>query len=1085
MNNKKPQIYCYTHPDYPGHDGCCKIGYTEGDAHKRIHEQHITADIRFNIEWVVPIKGFTDKNFHSYLSFMGIPRLKSDSTGRETEWFKINPIRARELLLDYLRLVAHKPPVELRDEQIAAINKTFEYISSDDSHSTYLWSAKPRFGKTVVAYQFCKEYGAKKILIITNRPAIATSWEDEFNRFGFHDHGYTFINNTEIKTKSLKTLPEKAVCFLSLQNLKGSKHLSDGKHDKLKEIADTYWDVVLLDEAHEGVDTYKTSTVLSKLQRDVTLHLTGTAFKSILKEEFHNAVYSWTYVDEQRAKNSWTGSEANPYADLPRISLTAYKLQNIIGTKSDAEIGSDDYIEYGYDTNNLFKIDDVGNFIHESEVDLFLNSISSDDKYPYGPSNRNKAKHAFWLLPNRTAIADTLLKKLKDHPIFKDYSVISVAGKGGDTNSDDEFNPKETADMLKKVKENIKDHEKTITLSVGRLTTGVTVPEWDSVLILSDVESRERYIQTIFRIQNPYTRPDGTRKDIAYVYDFNQRNALTIMESFANDLSIDSSAGQASAIRLEKRRENVQALLDCLDIYGESNTGSITKLTRDDVINIPVEANADRVIRSKFMCNDLFENIDRLFCAPKEVLNILNAVECQKKNPVGTEIIKKSKEFKKKLLSSKIDISLAEKAQVSIYTNIDDDIKFYINIILTNLKSKLSEKSDNYDPKEIAKMLEPLIRDKLSKKYSKFENTKRTCSESISKKYEEEIRRVEEACEKSKAELSRFLFNRSKKIAELEMRRDAEIEHLKAQREEENKAEIARITNDFYVNRCSTIESTITDIYEKLSDLLAIKEAKSGTEDEIREHMKGFARTIPSFIMAYGLNGTLMELGNLETLIPSKVFKEVTSISIEEFKLLRDGGTILNSDGTPVLDAEGNPKVFGGGVFNELIFNEAIKKFTKLYEDLADYFEDDKHVDIFDYIPLQKTNQCFTPKEIIVKMVDALDVNSPGCFSDPSKTFIDLHMKSGMFITEIIKRLYKNTKHLYESDAECLRHILENQVYGIAPTEIIYNIALNYIFSSKKMQGLSKNNFKLLNYDEKNIQHSSELIVSEIEKLFS
>lgn len=223
--------------------------------------------------------------------------------------------------------------------------------------------------------------------------------------------------------------------------------------------------------------------------------------------------------------------------------------------------------------------------------------------------------------------------------------------------------------------------------------------------------------------------------------------------------------------------------------------------------------------------------------------------------------------------------------------------------------------------------------------------------------------------------------------------------------------------------------------------------------DNIRDHLRGFSRTIPSFIMAYGDENTTLE--NFDIIIPDNVFKEVTSISLDEFRRLRDGFDYTDENGK---------QNHYNGFFDSVVFNDSIKEFLSLKKKLSNYFEDNMKEDIFDYIPPQKTNQIFTPKKVVKLMVDNLEKENPGCFDNPEHTFIDLYMKSGLYITEIVKRLYRSEKmkKLYPDDTDRLKHIFEKQVYGLAPTEIIYRIATNYILGFSDEIKIKHNNLELL-----------------------
>ena len=226
---------------------------------------------------------------------------------------------------------------------------------------------------------------------------------------------------------------------------------------------------------------------------------------------------------------------------------------------------------------------------------------------------------------------------------------------------------------------------------------------------------------------------------------------------------------------------------------------------------------------------------------------------------------------------------------------------------------------------------------------------------------------------------------------------------------------------------------------------------KKSVEDFVRAHLRGFARTIPSFIMAYG-DGKLT-LQNFDEYTEDDVFEEVTGITEEDFRFLRDGGEYKDPE-------TGAIEHFAGNLFDETVFNDSIEEFWKKKQELADYFDATNTEDIFDYIPPQKTNQIFTPRWVVEKMVDELEQNNPGCFDDPTKTFADLYMKSGLYITEIVKRLFRSEKmkEVYPDDKERVQHILKNQAYGMAPTRIIYLIATNYILGfDEQLQSEMKN----------------------------
>ena len=241
--------------------------------------------------------------------------------------------------------------------------------------------------------------------------------------------------------------------------------------------------------------------------------------------------------------------------------------------------------------------------------------------------------------------------------------------------------------------------------------------------------------------------------------------------------------------------------------------------------------------------------------------------------------------------------------------------------------------------------------------------------------------------------------------------------------------------------------------------------------------------------MAYGDESTT--LANFDALVPAEVFWEVTvnpqngvGVTLDQFRMLRDGGDYYQKDeqGNEIRD-EAHKKHFEGHLFDEVVFNDAVGEFMKKRRELADYFDASHKGDIFDYIPPQRTNQIFTPKRVVKDMVDRLEKENPGCFDDPDATFADLYMKSGMYITEIVTRLYqsKRMKALFPNDAERLNHIFAKQVYGCAPTEIIYRICLRYILGFSDEIHIEKNNIKLCD----TLQYAKDgTLGTELEKIF-
>ena len=288
-------------------------------------------------------------------------------------------------------------------------------------------------------------------------------------------------------------------------------------------------------------------------------------------------------------------------------------------------------------------------------------------------------------------------------------------------------------------------------------------------------------------------------------------------------------------------------------------------------------------------------------------------------------------------------------------------------------------------------------------------------------------------------------YDRQRRIAEAALdakRKQAESAREVRKAEAEFAADMKDALDALTETVTETVKKTLQEKPKELVERMETKKAeeeKKSSEDEIRARLRGFARTIPSFIMAYGDEN--LTLANFDDYTEDDVFLEVTGITEEQFRFLRDGGDMPDPE-------TGEMQHFNGHLFDEGVFNDSVREFLRKRKELADYFDESKTEDIFDYIPPQKTNQIFTPKRIVKMMVDKLEEENPGCFDDPNKTFADLYMKSGLYITEVVKRLYhsEGLKAAFPNDRDRIRHILRHQVYGMAPTRIIYLIATNYIF---------------------------------------
>lgn len=1053
-----PQIYAYTTPEIARHDGWTKIGYTEQDVDTRLKQQMHTADVEYKLEWHGNAtyedtgETFHDTDFHGYLRKLDIVSKPG------TEWFEIEPSPAHQRFYEFREnhgIVGDTlAPVEyrLRDEQERASEKTVDYAHLHE-RGEFLWNAKPRFGKTLTSYDFCKRIGAQKVLIVTNRPAIANSWYDDYVKFVGFESGLAFIS-------SVSTLQGKPYClsreqyrkgfnngvpkgfieFVSLQDLKGSIDFG-GKYDKLAHVAELEWDVLIIDEAHEGVDTFKTDVAFDHIKRKFTLHLSGTPFKAIANEKFsENAIFNWTYADEQKAKKDWDNPELpNPYAELPRLNMFTYQMSDIVAGEIKRGMDIDgENVEYAFDLNEFFATNENGYFLHNDDVNRFLDALTTQKKFPFSTSElRDELRHTLWML-NRVDSAKALAKKLKQHPVFKDYEIVLAAGDG--KLNDDEV----SAQAFDKVRKAIAEHDYTITLSVGQLTTGVTIPEWTAVLMLSNMKSPALYMQAAFRAQNPclFNRYGKfLRKENSYVFDFDPARTLTIFEEFANDLYTDTASGGGTA---DDRKQRVRTLLNFFPVIGEDENGEMVELDAERVLSIPRKIRSREVVRRGFMSDFLFQNISNIFRAPAEVLDVLQKLEPYK--APSKELGVREDTADELDLNENGEVEIPQEQVIGlangifgekVYSSIADELDDVIDTITVD---------EDGDPDDVfLDNLQSVFSDSIAKPLVEAANEKYGDEFRSSQQKKVERRIKADVDIRLHREVGNFTIEKNR----IEKERASQLDLAQTQEEadEINRAHDKKIENA----RQSLVENLkdSRDELVKSAGETVVREVetakrenkKQSIEGSIRDHLRGFSRTIPSFLMAYGDDDTT--LAHFDQIIPADVFFEVTSVTVEQFCLLRDGGDVTDPE-------SGETVHFEGQLFDPVVFDDSVHEFINLRGKLANYFDDSQDEDIFDYVPPQKTNQIFTPRNVVVKMVDLFEQENPGCFDDPDHTFADLYMKSGLYITEVIKRLFNSEKmcELFPNDRTRLNHILEEQVFGIAPTEIIYKIATNYILGA-------------------------------------
>ncbi|MEY8336910.1 DEAD/DEAH box helicase family protein [Lachnospiraceae bacterium 62-35] len=1068
-----PMIYAYNTPGVIYHDGWTKIGYTEKQTvAQRIRQQTHTADIRWELAWqdnAIYKDGsgeyFTDRDFHDFLEAE-----KKIQREPGTEWFHISGLQSQIFFnvfsrRETLKNITEGCTYDLRREQQEAAAMTKAYF--ENGGTEFLWNAKPRFGKTLTSYDLIQQMGLSKVLIVTNRPSIANSWADDFHKFVGWRGKLCFVSDTDtLKDRegvisrneyisSMQALDEDEekgmVAFESLQGLKGSVYFG-GQYDKLEWISKLNFDLLIVDEAQEGVDTIRTDRAFRNISRKYTLYLSGTPFKALASEQFSkDQIYNWSYADEQEAKETWDREDYNPYEVLPRLSMYTYQLSNMIYEQVQRGLAlsrEDEAVDYAFDLNEFFATNESGRFVHEEEIKKFLRAMTTQEKYPFStPQLRQELAHSLWLL-NRVNSAKALAKLLKADPVFNEYEVVLAAGDGRLGEEDD------IEESFDKVKTAIAKNDKTITLSVGQLTVGVTIPEWSGVIMLCNMQSPSSYMQAAFRAQNPYVftkNGQRYRKETAYVFDFDPARTLIIFDVFANNLSPDTAAGYGTS---DGRRDNIRRLLNFFPVLGEDEEGRMIELNAAQVLSIPRRLKSQEVVRNGFMSNFLFQNISNVFNAPgivKEIVKKLTpAHEDQKKRDkdgiahisdvqvdengeveVSNEIIigKTKGLFGKKFyeeIEQEIQPQISFAAKSGNAGQMEQNIKTLIDTVKETMKQNvIAPIMDDYGAKKgMQSRIEKQVEREIEKKFEKIHGdyTQQTS-------------------------IARAEYDRRQREAEsVSQIQEAEVQY---QTNIENAVKVFTETVQEAVQK--TIQEKPKEIVEQMERYKAAEEKKM-VEDSVRAHLRGFARTIPSFIMAYG--DEKLTLQNFDDYTEDEIFLEVTGITEEDFRFLRDGGNYVDPD-------TGEISYFAGHLFDETVFNDSIEEFWKKKQELADYFNEEQKEDIFDYIPPQKTNQIFTPKWIVKKMVDELEENSPGCFDDPEKTFADLYMKSGLYITEIVKRLFRSRKmkELYPNDDDRIRHILREQVYGMAPTRIIYLIAVNYILGFDEELKTAATNF--------------------------
>ena len=553
-------------------------------AHKRIKEYTHTAMVRYELLYTElairhivlddgsqMLKPFSDNDIQRIVKRAGFFCKTFYDTGNESEWFAVDLETVKNAIKAFKEGRSHLSPSEkphidetitLRTEQRKAVENTLSAFRSSDHMQ---WNCKMRFGKTVSAYDLIKRGGYQKSIVVTHRPVVVKGWREDHDKIFGSDSEHIFVtkqtgsNAYEFDAaidaeneRMLRAYVAQGISFTyfaSMQDLRGSE-LAGGKFEKNKAVFDIDWDLIIYDEAHEGTQTDPGKNVRGLLETPKNgkhprvLSLSGTPYNIENNYSVENT-YTWDYVMEQRRKREYAlyhPDEPNPYADLPELRIYTFDLQKslLASYRYVTEDMAFNFREFfrtwtGNPKKDFRPIPSgrrVGDFVHEDDVVAFLDLISADsdeNNYPFSnAAYRNMFRHTFWIVPGVNAAA-ALSKLLKRHPVFKQFKVANVAGAG------DEEEPYDEA--LKKVQDAIANNKYTITLSCGRLTTGVTVPEWSAVMLLTGGAnaSAAGYMQTIFRVQSAGSI-DGKQKECAYAFDFAPDRALNVI-SEVHDLT--------------------------------------------------------------------------------------------------------------------------------------------------------------------------------------------------------------------------------------------------------------------------------------------------------------------------------------------------------------------------------------------------------------------------------------------------------------------------------------------------------------------------------------------------------------------
>lgn len=627
-----PKIYAFSYGEYlekswerrSGGCGWMKVGYTtKDDVWERIREQtssSVPSEIKLLWEESAISKhgeSFRDTRVHQRLIANGAHQVRN-------EWFEatVDELKIAIAEVKQGRRVTAPESFTMRPEQRRAVDSTAAYFrgQTEEKAKHFLWNAKMRFGKTFASYQLALEMGWTKLLVLTYKPAVEHSWRSDLERHQDFQ-GWQFIG----KGERFEMIDESApfVWLVSFQDIMQGNAAGEIK-ERLEAVHLVDWDCIIIDEYHFGawrdgakelyfsddsveeadiVEDYDTGTSPGRklpLCAEHRLYLSGTPFRALAEGEFsEDQIYNWTYADEQNAKRTWIGEpvEDNPYLPLPQLKMLTYKISD--ATRSRAEVAFDD--EFGLNAFFEAKLRNrIPRFNREDEVQRWLDWLhkpvtikeQGSDPTPFAnPRLRSSLRHIVWHLPNVASCrAMERLLKEPQNIFFGEFEIICAAGKRAGVG----------VKALRPVQEAIGDgsQTKTITLTCGKLLTGVTIPEWSAIFMLRDTKSAETYFQAAFRVQSPWTRSkddNPKRKEVvkseAYIFDFAQNRALEMVYGFC--------AQQANAKGESDARSEVREFLNFLPILAYDD-GKMTELNETDLMDMATSGVGSAMLARKW-----------------------------------------------------------------------------------------------------------------------------------------------------------------------------------------------------------------------------------------------------------------------------------------------------------------------------------------------------------------------------------------------------------------------------------------------------------------------------------------------------